>query len=650
MPRLARPTGGGNAFRDLNNALHELHALASWPSLDEICAYLRLEDARRRDKGLEHARLTGISKANISRLFSSAKLPRPDLLLAVVEYLAKRAYHLDVDRVCDRFDYLWRRALSEVFPPAPGPEGDEDGPDAGHNPARPQPRGPRPSGAPATDAGPSDGQPFSLLDIVDELRPSDPRAGQRPEPSTGLLMVNLTDRRERNSVQLAGAESANNFTQFGGVDSASNSVQLGGAKFVSTSTSLTDWAVRGWSQALSMGRPTVADHPTAADMRRLVAETLNRPLDIAVLWLNAPVIWDAATGEAHFVTRDSEFDADGTLWNTVSYTEIQYAVARSAARAVLVVVVAGRSSRVAAVYGSRTVIPVGRAQWVDTLYADDYADDDALSPEMPRPVFLLWLPNAGNQLDYSAALLHEIQRSALPDSELTTGALHGRLKELAGRFGYPEPYGDARHGGEAIVLGRRPGRPGAGASPQPGRPRFVLRATSEDVYRVSPSVRDALRNRSSWRFADNAAVDGPADPSWWRDQVWPASPELANSITVTAAGRFAGNDVVVAAFADNSLRVVDSNSGQIIHTHTYGHPDPVTALAIGTIADNDVLVVAFADNSLQLLDANTGDQVQTLSHSIGPVVSLAICHDEQRDFIVAGDSEHRTWLWEVVPA
>jgi FOG: WD40 repeat len=637
MPRLARPTGGGNAFRALNNALHDLHALASWPSLDEICAYLRLEDARRKREGLEYARLSGISRVNISRLFSSAKLPRPDLLLAVVEYLAKRAYRLDVEKVLDRFDQLWRRALSEDSPPAPGPDGDDEGPDAGPDPARPQPRGPRPSGAPATDAGPSDDQPFSLLDIVDELRPSDPDAGRRRQPSTRLLMVNLTNRRGGSSARLAGAESAGN---------------------------LTDRAIRGWSQALSMGNPTVVEQPTAADLRRRVAETLNQPLDTAVLWLNAPVIWDSATGEAHFVTRDSEFDAQGTLWNTVSYTEIQYAVARSVARAVVVVVVAGRSRRVADVYGASRVIPVGRTQWGDTLYAGDYADDDALSPTTrTRPVFLLWLPDADQRPDYPGTLLHEIQRSTLPDSELTTGALFGRLRELADRLGCPEPYGAARYGGEAIVLGRwskggDAGSPDADAGSPPWLPRFVLRATSEDVYRVSPAVRDTLLNRSSRRLVDNAAGDASAMSSRWRSQVWQAGPELAhsagaesatNSITVAATGRFAGNDVVVAAFADNSLRVFDPSSGQLIHTHAYGHTNPVTALAIGTIAGHDVLAVAFADDSLQLWDATTGRRVQTLSHSIGPVVELSICNDEFRDFVVAEDSAHRTWLWEVVP-
>jgi hypothetical protein len=628
MPRLARPTGGGNAFRDLNNALHDLHALASWPSLDEICAYLRFEDARRRDEGLEYARLHGISRVNISRLFSAPRLPRPDLMLAVVEYLAKRAYRLDVGKVLDLFDDLWRRALSEQSPSAPGAEGeDDDWPETGENPARPRPRGPRPSGGPATDAGPSEHQPFSLLDIVDQLRPSDPGADRRSDPSTRLLMVNLPYRREHGLV------------------------------------CLTDRVVQGWSQALSIGGTTVAEQPTAADMRRLIADTLNQPLDTAVLWLHAPVVWDVATGEAHFVTRDSELDADGTLWNTVSYTEIQYAVARSSARAVIVVVIAGRSPRVADVYGTRTLIPVGRTQWADTLYAYDYADDHVLSPAPgPRPVFLLWLPDAGKQLDYPGALLREIESSALPGSDLTTGALLGRLRALSGRLGYPEPYGDARYGGEAIVLGRWSRRRDADARLQPGQLHFVLRATGDDGNSVSPVVADVPANRSSRRLADNTAVAagsavgdaddavGGAVASWWLRETWQAGPEFANSVTVTAVGRFAGNDVVVAAFTDKSLRLLDPGTGQAIRTHTYGHPDPVTALAIGTVAGNDVLAVAFADDSLQLWDASTGDRIQTLSHSIGPVVALSIRNDDEGDFIVAENTEHQTWSWEVMAA
>jgi hypothetical protein len=612
MSRLARPTGGGKAFRDLNNALHELHALASWPSLDEICTYLRHEDTRRKSAGLDHARLVGISRVNVSRLFSSAKLPKPGLLLAVVEYLAKRAYRLDVDLVCDRFDELWRRALSEQVPPAPGPDPDEDGPDGGPNPARLGPRGPRPSGGPTVDSGPTDDQPFSLLDIVDELRPSDPRAGQRPDHSARLLMVDLAYRPEHPAAPL------------------------------------TDRAIHGWSQALSIGNTTVAEQPTAAELRRRIAETLGRSPDVAVLWLRAPVIWDLATGEAHFVTRDSELDVDGTLWNTVSYTEIQYAIARSSARAVFVFVVAGRSSRIAEVYGDRTAIPVGRTQWAETLYAtdDDDSDGEVPSASADRPVFLLWLSEIGDQLDYPGVLLQEIQSSTWSEGYLTAGALHGRLRQLADRVGQPQPYGVARHGGEGIVVGRWWSRNGVDVA-SPWTLRLAMFATPDDANRVLAA--GALLNEFNRRFADNVAASAPALPGTWLRQAGDSRPGFAEGITVSARGRFAGNDVMVAAFADNSVRLLDLNDGRAIRIHMSGRPDSATALAIGAIAGRDVLAVAFADDSLRLWDADTGDPVQTLSHSIGRVTALAICHVDQRDFVAARNAEHRTWCWEVVP-
>lgn len=479
MSRLARAQGGGDAFRDLNNALHELHALASWPSLDEICAYLKLEDARRKREGLDHARLVGISRVNVSRLFSAARLPKPDLLLAVVEYLAKRAYRLDVDRVCDRFDQSWRRALSEEVPPAPGPDGDDDWPDAGPNPARPRPRGPRPSGVPATDADPGDGQPFSLLRIVDELRPLDPNSARRRDSSAQMLMVNLAHGRERSPAQL------------------------------------TDRVLRGWSEVLSMGMTTVAEQLTAADMRRLIAETLDQSVETAVLWLRAPVIWDSRTGEAHFVTRDSELDAHGTLWNTVPYTEIQYAVAKSTAKAVFVVVIAGRSRRIIDMCGAQTVIPIGRTQWADTLYAHD----DPLAPSIgPRPVFLLWLSEVHGQFDYSDALLEEMRSGALPDSDFTTGALFGRLRAMAVRLGQPEPYGVARHGGEAIVIRTAASTAATDAAAQS---RVAIRGSSDRADNSGPDMNLRQLGEAATHVWP-ASVDEPALESAQRGRAAPA--------------------------------------------------------------------------------------------------------------------------------
>jgi WD40 repeat protein len=150
------------------------------------------------------------------------------------------------------------------------------------------------------------------------------------------------------------------------------------------------------------------------------------------------------------------------------------------------------------------------------------------------------------------------------------------------------------------------------------------------------------------RFSGTPALDEPTASPWRQPQTWEAAPGLAGLLSVAAVGRIAGNDIVVAACADNSLRLLDPNTGQPIQPPMYGHTGPATALAIGRIAGDDVIVVAWADNSLQIWDPHTGRHIQTLSHSLDSVIALAIGKMRNRDFIVVGSSDQTTWFWEVL--
>jgi WD40 repeat protein len=127
MAKLSRPLGIAGALDHLNYALHELHHLASSPSLSVMAAG------------------TGLGESTVYRLFCAPMLPTPKVLLPVVAHLAKECFRIDVDDELDRFDAMYRRALAEHMPPPPSyPDRGRDFPDDPPQLAGRKPTGPLP--------------------------------------------------------------------------------------------------------------------------------------------------------------------------------------------------------------------------------------------------------------------------------------------------------------------------------------------------------------------------------------------------------------------------------------------------------------------------------------------------------------------------
>lgn len=92
MARLMFPDLPPGPLRELMEALHQLHARAGWPSVRTIAKDLQL------------------SHFTVHQLFLSVELPKPTILLPIVEYMAELAPRADVDEWCDRIDNLWTQA------------------------------------------------------------------------------------------------------------------------------------------------------------------------------------------------------------------------------------------------------------------------------------------------------------------------------------------------------------------------------------------------------------------------------------------------------------------------------------------------------------------------------------------------------------
>ncbi|MFJ7212647.1 hypothetical protein [Amycolatopsis sp. NPDC098790] len=107
MPRLAKPSLPDGPLKELNDALHELHARAHRPSCTTIAKALKEADPDR-----------PLSKSTVQRVFSNPTVPVTENLMRVVEYLAGKARNVEVEATLDRFDALVQAAAEAERSPA----------------------------------------------------------------------------------------------------------------------------------------------------------------------------------------------------------------------------------------------------------------------------------------------------------------------------------------------------------------------------------------------------------------------------------------------------------------------------------------------------------------------------------------------------
>ena len=97
-----RPALPEGALKDLNDALHRLHGQSGYLSSRKIADRL----AERHGPGAP-------SHTRVHHLFTKPELPKPELMLWIVDLLAGMIRSLDPEETCDRFDALWQRAFDE---------------------------------------------------------------------------------------------------------------------------------------------------------------------------------------------------------------------------------------------------------------------------------------------------------------------------------------------------------------------------------------------------------------------------------------------------------------------------------------------------------------------------------------------------------
>ncbi|MGW6016201.1 hypothetical protein [Streptomyces sp. NPDC055210] len=104
-----RPQLPEGPLKDLTDALHELHLRAGRPTLSDLARALE----------------GGVSRSRLHDALTSGRLPRWEVVDALVEVLGSRARGTAPEQELDRFHALWQRAVSEAGhlepPTAPAP-------------------------------------------------------------------------------------------------------------------------------------------------------------------------------------------------------------------------------------------------------------------------------------------------------------------------------------------------------------------------------------------------------------------------------------------------------------------------------------------------------------------------------------------------
>jgi WD40 repeat protein len=95
---------------------------------------------------------------------------------------------------------------------------------------------------------------------------------------------------------------------------------------------------------------------------------------------------------------------------------------------------------------------------------------------------------------------------------------------------------------------------------------------------------------------------------------------------------------------DNTIRVWDAETGDVVAVPFQGHPNGVTSVAFSQ--DGKRIVSGFRDNTIRVSDAETGDVVSGpfQGHS-GSVSSVAFSQDGKR--VVSGSWDNTIRVWDV---
>jgi WD40 repeat protein len=123
----------------------------------------------------------------------------------------------------------------------------------------------------------------------------------------------------------------------------------------------------------------------------------------------------------------------------------------------------------------------------------------------------------------------------------------------------------------------------------------------------------------------------------------------ASSVTAVAVGRVAGRDIIVSGSSDQTVRMWDAVTGNLLHQPLTGHTDRVNAVAVGRAAGRDIIVSGDYDGTVRIWDAVTGDPLgrPVTGHTAG-VSSVATGRAGGRDIIVTASWDLTVRTWDAV--
>lgn len=272
----------------LRTQLRRLHMRASSPSIRDIAAACK------------------IGCGTVHRLLNESTLPKPDHLLPVVEYLAKKCYYRpEPDRACDYFDWLWRRAQGEWIPDPFPPSDDDEGPEPPYG-LGPLPGGPTPR--PTKPKGPS-GAPGN------------------PEPGR--------DRDEHSAIDTPGQESSVIVTNPGG----SRALIIGVDRYTDPGVSqMRERDLRSLSEVRDLmavsfrGGAELIRNPSRNTIWQALTEMAVTTEDTLFVYFAGHGLTDDRTSDTYLCAADTSLSSEGMLDNVLNLRDVRYLLAQSNAR------------------------------------------------------------------------------------------------------------------------------------------------------------------------------------------------------------------------------------------------------------------------------------------------------------------------------